>query len=137
MKKEDIKLNFLHICDYASFSKEGKLNILGVFKDIKIRTIPAVHPQLFIVSNIISIKHADFKETIKIIDDENNEIIKSLEFNLKSASSRKEKQAEFGIVAQINNIKFDKVGQYKVEVFIDEELIGETILNVSKMTPSI
>jgi hypothetical protein len=46
------KLNFAHICDYAFFGEAGKVNIIGIFKNITVLKLPAVHPQMFIVTNI-------------------------------------------------------------------------------------
>ncbi|MBP8994833.1 MAG: hypothetical protein KBG30_13635 [Bacteroidales bacterium] len=132
MANENIKLNFLHLCDYASFGEGGKLNILGIFKKINITKFPATHPQLFIVANVIVTKPGSYKEIIKIIDDENNNIIKPLEFNLTFPSGRKEKQAEFGVVAQVNNLSLSKEGNHRVQIYINKQLIGEAILTVSK-----
>ncbi len=132
MANENIKLNFLHLCDYASFGEGGKLNILGIFKNINIPKFPATHPQLFIVANVIITKPGNYKEIIKIIDDENNNIITPLEFNLTFPLGRKEKQAELGVVAQVNNLRLSKEGNYRIQIYINEQLIGEAILTVSK-----
>jgi len=131
MTNENIKLNFLHVCDYVSFDKSGKLNILGIFENIGVKKFPAVHPQMFIVTNIIVKKHGEFREVIKIIDDENNNIVDPLEFNLKFPSSRQEKQVKFGAIAQLNNIKFEKAGVYKVQVWVNNSQLDESLLNVN------
>jgi len=131
---KNIKLNFLHICDYASFGERGKLNILGIFKNINILKIPTVYPQLFIVTSIIVANSGSFKEVIKIVDDENIDILNPpLQFNLNSPPTRKEKQAKIGVVAQVNNLRLSKKGKYKVQIYVNNKLIGETTLMVSKL----
>ena len=129
----NIKLNFLHVCDYASLDRDGKLNILGIFKNISVAKIPSVHPQLFIVTNITVFKHGSFKEIIRIVDDKDNEIIMPLKFNLIFPSSKKKKQAELGVIARVNNLRLSKTGNYKVQVYIDKRLIGETSITVSEL----
>ena len=62
----NVKLNFAHICDYASFG-DGKLNILGIFKSINTKKLPAIHPQLAIVTNISIDKGVEYEEIIKLI----------------------------------------------------------------------
>jgi len=131
MSNENIKLNFIHICDYASLGEGGKLNVSGIFENINVKGFPAVHPQMFVVTNIIVKKYGEFKEVIKIIDDEKNDIINPLEFNLKFPSSRQEKQAKLGVIAQLNNIKFEKAGVYKVQIWVNDSQLGETLLNVN------
>ena len=135
----NIKLNFLHVCDYASFSVGGKLNILGIFKNINTPKVPVVHPQLFVVTNITITKPnnaGNYKEIIKIVDNEGDDILKPLEFNLKPSSNKerpgkKKKDIQIGVVAEINNIQFSKEGNYKVQVNINGKLIGETSLTVT------
>jgi hypothetical protein len=135
MEKDDIKLNFLHICDYASFGDGGKLNILGIFKNINAPKFPVVHPQLFVVTNVNIAKSGNFKETIRIIDEDNNDIMVSpLEFKLSSTEGlKKDGKAELGVVAQVNNLRFSKTGDYKVQVYIDNKLVGQTPLMVSQI----
>lgn len=37
------------LADYANVSREGKLNILGIFEQISAQSVPAVHPQMQLV----------------------------------------------------------------------------------------
>jgi hypothetical protein len=40
------------LCDFASVTQEGKLNILGVFGEINPPFLPFVMPQMFLVSSL-------------------------------------------------------------------------------------
>jgi hypothetical protein len=131
---ENGKLNFLHICDYASFSEGGKLNILGIFENINAPSIPYAHPQMFIVSNVSFKKSGNIKKVIKIVSDDNIEIAK-LEFSVNVKIPADKKTANIGVAGQLNGTRFEKFGKYKIQVFINDKLIGEneiSILNSSK-----
>lgn len=128
---EDVKQNFLHICDYVSFS-EGKLNILGIFKNINTDSIPVVHPQMFIVANVKINKSGKYKQSIKIVNDEKEAEIFRQDFDLNIEIPKGKKQAEVGTVAQLNNINFANYGKYKVQVIVDEKLIDESEIEISK-----
>jgi len=126
---KNVKLNFAHICDYASFSEGGKLNIFGIFKNINTAGFPIVHSQMFIVVNITAGIAGEYKEVIKFVREEDKtEIIKPLEFNMRTNKSN----SEIGVLGQISNIKFDKEGKYKFKIYINNNLIQEIPLMVNK-----
>lgn len=127
----DVKLNFLHVCDYVSFS-EGKLNILGVFKSINTNSVPVIHPQMFLVANVGINKSGKYKQSIKIVNEASKSEIFRQDFDLNIEIPKGKKQAEVGTVAQLNNINFANYGKYVVQVIIDEKLVDESEIEISK-----
>lgn len=127
---ENVKLNFAHVCDYASFGEGGKLNIVGIFKSINTVKFPVIHPQMFIVVNITTDSAGTYREIIKFIREEDGiEIIKPLEFNITANKDN----SELGVLGQINTVKFDKDGVYKFKVYVNDSLIKEIPLIVNKI----
>ena len=47
----EVKLNYLHICENAFFSEDKKLNIIGIFDAISTSQVPAMHPSFSIAFN--------------------------------------------------------------------------------------
>jgi len=131
---EIAKLNFMHLCDYASAGENGKLNVLGIFENIFSNATPFIHPQLYIVTNISIKKIGNYKQIIKIVREiDSVEIIKSLEFNVLIPNIPSPKEARVGFIGQFNSIKFEEFGDYLAQVFIDSEKIGEIKLSISKI----
>ena len=127
----DYKLNFIHVCDYASVGERGKLNILGTFENIFSKNAPFVHPQLYIVTNVSIEKPGNYKQLVKIIRTrDNQEIIKPLEFALSISQLPPTGEAKIGVIGQLNSVKFEEFGDYTVQVFIDTEKIGEIKINL-------
>lgn len=116
-------LNFGHLCDMAFFSQEGKLNVIGVFKVIGVRQLPVVHPRLSIVLNLTLSEPAKLK--VQILKRETGETIAKLEAQLEQ-NKKDDKEREVNFVSDFNNVKFEEEGEYKVEVWIDDEIF-ETI----------
>lgn len=46
-------IEFAIFCDYASMSIDGKLNLNGIFERIMTEKVPAMHPQMFVVTKMI------------------------------------------------------------------------------------
>lgn len=131
---ETAKLNFVHLCDYASPGEGGKLNVLGIFENIFSHTNNFIHPQLYIVTNVSIKKSGNLKQIIKIVRERDSaEIIKSLEFNISIQSIPDSKEAKIGFIGQFNSIKFEEFGNYVVQIFIDSEKLGEVKLSVSQI----
>ena len=132
MPNEDIKLNFLHVCDYASLSG-GKLNILGIFESISPKDVPYIHPQMYVVTNVSIKKSGSYKQFIKVIrDGDGQEIIKPFEFGMSISELKTLGEAKIGVVAQLNNTKFEVFGSYIIQIFVDLEKIGEIKINIAK-----
>lgn len=129
-KEENIKLNFLHVCDYASFGENGKINILGIFENIRAKNFPYVHPQLFVVVNISIYKNGEYQNIIQLVNEENVELGKII-FPIKVNS--KNFPAGVGIMGQLNSIKFEKPGRYYIKVFLDDNEISKKELNVMQI----
>ena len=126
---ENIRLNFAFLCDSAFLSEGDKLNIVGIFKNINGILLPIQHPQMFIVTNISIKKEGNYKEQIKIVYSvDKKEIITPLEFNF-SAKGIGEK--EFGVLTRLNNIKFDRAGLYKIQIFINDTMLKELPLTIN------
>jgi hypothetical protein len=43
-------LSFVHFCDHASMSTDGKLNLVGIFESLFAMEVPTRHPQMYILS---------------------------------------------------------------------------------------
>ncbi|MFA6024197.1 MAG: hypothetical protein WC777_03210 [Candidatus Gracilibacteria bacterium] len=46
-------IEYAVFCDYASMSMDGKVNLVGIFDRIMAEQVPAMHPQMFVVSKIL------------------------------------------------------------------------------------
>jgi len=120
---KNIKLNFVFLCDYASMGEAGKLNIMGIFKTIFGKQLPIVQPQMFIVTNVSVDKGRDYKEVIKITDEDDQEIGKAIEFKFSFPKDEKDEKVEAGFIGQLNATEFNKEGKHKLKIYINDELI--------------
>lgn len=128
--KNEPKVNFIHICDFASFGEGGKLNIMGIFENISPNVVPYMHPQLFVVANISILKSGKFTQIIKIVSDDEKTEIAKLEFPSDVKIPADKKTAKIGILTQFNSVNFEKYGKYKIQILIDDELIKEEEINI-------
>lgn len=121
------KLNFLHMCDYASIDQSGKLSILGIFENIySISDAPFTHPNFFVVANIYVHENGNHRVSVRVINETSSELIKSPDFNVVVSDGMK----NVGILAQLNQVKFTGFGPHFSQVFLDNKKIGEVKFEV-------
>ncbi|RKY36417.1 MAG: hypothetical protein DRP78_03730 [Candidatus Omnitrophota bacterium] len=111
------KLRFSFLCDYASVSREGKLNLNGIFENINIRTFPGHHPIMFIVANIAGVNNKD-KFTCELIQPGDKKIA-AIASEVKGDLDR-----NFGFIGQFVNVRYEMPGQYWIKFYIDNKEIG-------------
>lgn len=129
MNQSNVRFNYAFLCDNAFMDAFGKLNIIGIFQNIISKTCPFIQPQLYFVSNVIISGKGHYKKLIKIVRKRDNvEIISPLPFELDISE---DKEAEFGVIGQLTNIKFEETGTYEVQIFVNDQHIKSLILNVS------
>jgi len=130
---KNFKLNFLHVCDYASFDQMGKLNIMGLFENINSIKFPYQHPQFFVVANVSISESGEYECVIRVTDQDNTEIGKFVLPKVKMNFKKEQQNTKLGIVGQFNGIKFEKPGKYKIEIVIDGDSIDAQEITVTQV----
>lgn len=71
-------IEYAIFCDYASLSMDGKLNLCGIFDRIMTEQVPAVHPQMFVVSKLFLPKG---KHTITFTLQQQDKVLAKAQFD--------------------------------------------------------
>lgn len=131
MEKENVKLNFIHVCENAFFSDDKKLNIINIFDTITVPNLPAIYQRFFIVLGINGdiTKHRLFLE----IKSKSNKKIVESEFK----GRVDEGKDKVNLIVNLRGVKFEEDGVYKI-IIKDEkgeiENYCETFFNVVKVS---
>ena len=131
-KTKKIQANYLHFCDFASMSDRGKPNLLGIFKSIFAKNMPATHPQFYVVFSITTYQAIEDDFELKIVHKDEKEEIFSQKFPLKVNLPENKEKSEFTSIIGINNLQFKSFGIHNVKLLIGNKKIAETELNVEK-----
>ncbi len=128
------------LCDCAT-AGGGKLNILGAFDIIWTKQIPAVHPSCAVVARA---RFSKFEEgmhdvRITIIDEDGNIIGPDLKDAISITVPPNEDSIIRNMILNIHGLRFNKYGQYRVDLTIDDQQVASLPLKVRevpKRTPS-
>ncbi len=113
------KLNFSFLCDYASVSREGKLNLNGIFEDINVRSFPAHHPVMFMAANISGVNSGDNFTCELVLDEGDKKRLAVITQRIKVDPNKK-----FGFLGQFVNVRYECAGSYALKFYVDNKEIG-------------
>jgi len=114
------------LCDAAT-EQQGKLNVLGAFDTIYAKQLPAIHPACAIALRIRFEISEEGSHPVKIlvIDEDAKPAGPKLEGNINVKVSEGKDSMIANLVLNIQRLKFDKYGQYRIDLTIDNQTMTD------------
>jgi len=122
------------LCDAAT-EQQGKLNVLGAFDTIYAKQLPAIHPACAIALRIrfeIS-EEGDHPVKILVIDEDARPVVPKLEGNVNVKAGEGMNSIITNLVLNIQRLKFEKYGQYRIDLTIDNQTITDLPFTVREI----
>ncbi len=130
-----MRIKIAAIADYASISEGKKLNILGIFTQIKAAEAPCTHLQMAVVVQFEFEPLEAGQHTLGlVIQDEDGLQILSIDGE---GEVPRHPDAEPAVVNQIINLQaitFPRFGQYEVKIIVDGEPVQTVPIRVVRAT---
>ncbi len=132
-----MRLKLATLCDYASVSESGKLNILGIFSSIWARTAPITHTQMHLVVQF----EFDFLDRgkkemqVALVNEDGKEIMK-IGGQLDVPPTSGIESANVNQIFVFNNTTFPQFGEYEFRVLLDDETQAVVPVRVEQMQES-
>lgn len=118
-----MNVNLAVLADYSNISREGKLNILGIFNLIRAKAFPLVLPAMQLVMTFEA-PHSEVGTTknvrVKLMDGDGRQILEiGGQFTLAGGTPGETMKSNH--IINFNNIAFPRVGDYVFCILINEE----------------
>ncbi|HUF90652.1 MAG TPA: hypothetical protein VMR66_11810 [Gemmatimonadota bacterium] len=107
-------------CDAANVSREGKLNLLGIFNSIHAAEFPCTHPHLALVLRVEARlgEEGSYPLEIKLVDEDGQQLFDiSGQLSLQGAEPGRPMTAQ--TIMDINNLQLPRPGTFAFEIFLD------------------
>ncbi len=129
-------VSFALFADAANISQEGKLNVLGVFDAVQVGQTPAVHPRAHLVVRLKATPRdvGSHSVTLRWLNPHEEELWSStgeIDVGMPPATVT---EMDMPIIASID-LPLDQVGNFTMEVAIDNETCATVGLQVRSGTP--
>lgn len=119
-----MKVSLALVADYANISREGKLNILGIFDRIGAQSVPAVHSQMQLIMRLEADRaesEREHKVEIQLIDADGHKLF-AIAGNIKFGAPPPGEHIKVNHIMQLNNLQFDHYGVYEFKILINNEV---------------
>jgi|SRR3990172_2157277 len=111
------------LADYANVSREGKLNVMGVFNRIWATEFPTVHPEMQLVFRLEAgpaERGQDTKIEIKLLD-EDGKVIQHLEGHLSIPEESPQPTVQIDQIVKFSGVTFERQGDYRFDILVGGE----------------
>ena len=120
-----MKVTFAHLCEYAMMSADRKLSVIGIFSSIRLRSLPGVHPQMFLAFEV-EMNSAELGKPFTIVvectDADGAKI-----FSTKGAGTSEGRvpfgeNPRFAQFLAFRNTKFTRSGDHGINIWLNDRL---------------
>lgn len=122
-------LRTLLLCDHALTGQDGKISAIGIFGQINVTRLPAVHPRLFIVA-VLDAEPGTHDLTLQVVSPSGTPV---LEQQPQLHMEVPEGTTIANIVADLNGLEVRELGRHEVELREGARMLGSTPLLVNLM----
>ena len=102
-----LELDALLLCDYALTAQDGKLSAMGVFSQINVTRLPAVHGRCFVVA-ILEAESGRHDLTLQLISPSGAALLTRPEFHIEVPAGA----TTANIVADLQGLEVKEIGQH-------------------------
>lgn len=128
----DPRLNFLHVCEYASLGENKKLNVLGIFKTINASKVPVTRAPMCVVANVSVFNAGNHVVRMRIFSGDQKDLIPPTDFKIADTKLENDGSIDLGVISQISQINFPDFGSYIVEISVDNIVVGSRVIQIVK-----
>lgn len=115
-----MEIEIFALCDAAT-DWAGKFNILGAFDKVGAQQLPVVYPRCSIALRVRfdRIEQGMHRLRINVVDADGQPIMQAFDNEINVSFPGDVQSLCANVVLQINGLKFDKLGQYAIDLAID------------------
>src|SRR5919198_3771123 len=124
------------LCDAAT-DYGGKLNLLGAFDTIVTQQLPAVHPQSSVALRIVfsKVEEGQHKVKMNFVDEDGRLVMPSIDIPVEVSLPPDVVFLARNFLINIQQLKFEKPGQYAIDIAVDGRQEASIPLQVKQMPP--
>lgn len=125
------------LADYANVSREGKLNVLGIFTEIYAQNFPIAHPQMHLIISWQATRAESGrakKIEVQLLDEDGKKLF-TVSNELVVPDGKSGKLISGNNIMCFNGIRFEKAGQYAFHILVNDDQKGSVAFGVVHLTP--
>lgn len=118
------------LCDHALVGQDGKLSLLGIFRNISVSDLPAQHPRMFLVA-VLGLDQGQHAVVVRLLDPEGKPAMPHPpEMTVHSSGAGQ----DVNVIVELNNLSFTSYGTYRFDLEVDSRTVGALPVSIGQMS---
>ncbi len=118
------------LCDHALVGQDGKVSLLGIFRNISVSGLPAQHPRMFLVA-ILGLDVGPHSVVVRLLKPDGQQAMP----NPPEISVHASAGQDVNVIVELNNMSFATYGTHRFQLSVDGEAIGDLPVSIVQMQP--
>ena len=127
MAAPEIKIAAL--CDHALVGQDGKVSLLGIFRNISVSSLPAQHPRMYVVA-VLGLDPGQHDVVVRLMRPDGNPAMADVPRISVQASGGQ----DVNVIVELNNLSFQGYGTHRFDLEVDGSTVGSLPVAISQMT---
>ena len=116
------------LCDHALVGQDGKVSLLGIFRNISVSGLPAQHPRMFLVA-ILSLDVGPHSVVVRLMRPDGQQAMP----NPPEISVHATAGQDVNVIVELNNMNFTTYGTHRFQLSVDGDAIGDLPVSIMQM----
>ena len=116
------------LCDHALVGQDGKVSLLGIFRNISVSGLPAQHPRIFLVA-ILGLDVGPHSVVVRLMRPDGQQAMP----NPPEISVHATAGQDVNVIVELNNMNFTSFGTHKFQISVDGDAIGDLPVSIMQM----
>jgi hypothetical protein len=127
MTEPEVRLAAL--CDHALVGQDGKVSVLGIFRNISVSDLPAQHPRMFVVA-VLGLDAGAHSVVVRLRDPEGRPAMQNApEMTVQSSGAMQ----DVNVIVELNNLSFSSYGVYEFDLEVDGDTVESLAVSIVQM----
>ena len=116
------------LCDHALVGQDGKVSLLGIFRNISVSQLPAQHPRMFLVA-ILGLEAGQHSVVVRLLRPDGQQAMP----NPPEISVHATAGQDVNVIVELNNMSFTTYGMHRFQLAVDGDPIGDLPVSIVQM----
>lgn len=116
------------LCDHALVGQDGKVSLLGIFRNISVTGLPAQHPRMFLVA-ILGLDAGTHTVVVRLRKPDGGQAGPNPpEISVQAATGQ-----DVNVIVELNNLSFAVFGTHRFDLEVDGAVVGTLPVSIIQM----
>jgi hypothetical protein len=118
------------LCDHALVGQDGKVTLIGIFRNISVSGLPAQHPRMFLVA-ILGLDIGAHTVIVRLLKPDGQQAMPNPpEISVHAVAGQ-----DVNVIVELNNMSFTTYGMHRFQLNVDGDAIGDLPVVIVQMQP--